>query len=235
MQYPKLIIVKQAFLQIVFSAYLLGTIFFIQQKIDFKKGAFHTIERVNDMLSGPILKVAVMEYREVTADLLWLQAIQFVGKEKGKDPSGRGYDWFYKTIDLVTDLDPQFSYAYQTGGVVLSVLSDNVQLSNALLNKGMRQGLPDWQIPFYLGFNYTYHLKDNLTAARYMEQASKMEDHPPYLPLFTAQLYSQGDKPETGLLFLQAMYLTLKDETLKEAIAKRIMEIQEALPSSSRK
>ena len=182
------------------------------------------------MPSGPFLKVAVMEYKEVTADFIWLRAVQFMGSRGGsKDPGGYSHDWFYKIIDLVTDLDPQFSYAYQAGGVTLSVLSDNVYSSNALLDKGMRHNPTSWEIPFYLGFNYMYHLQDNLKAAQYMEKASKIEGRPDYLPLLTARLYTKGKDPQTAILFLKGIYLSTKDEKTREKIGERISEIEKGL------
>ncbi len=179
------------------------------------------------MPSGPLLTTAVIEYQEVTADFIWLKAVQFIGKRgDSEDPSGHNYDWFYKIIDLVTDLDPQFSYVYEAGGAVLSVLSDNVSSSNALLEKGIRYNPAYWQIPFYLGFNYMYHLKDNLKAAQYVEHASKIEGRPAYLPFLAATLYAKGNDPQTAILFLKGVYLSTKDEKMREKIAERIAEIE---------
>jgi hypothetical protein len=195
----------------------------LQQRIDAQRGTFQKIEEFSYLPSGPYLRVAALEYREVAADILWLQAIQFVG---GKDPSGLGYEWFYGVLDRVTDLDPRFTYVYQFGGIVLSVLSDHVELSNAILEKGLQNSPDSWQIPFHLGFNYIYHLHDPLKAARYMEKASNIEGHPSYLPLLTARLYSAGEDPKTALAFLEGMYRTTRDEKVKEALVKRMEKLR---------
>jgi len=200
-----------------------GMIVLLQQRIDAQRGSFQKIEEFSYLPSGRYLRVAVLEYREVAADILWLQAIQFVG---AKDPSGRGYDWFYGVLDRVTDLDPKFTYAYHFGAIVLSVLSDHVELSNAIAEKGLQHRPDSWQIPFHLGFNYIYHLHDPLQAARYMEKASRIEGHPAYLPLLTARLYSAGKDPKTALAFLEGMYRTTRDEQVKEALVKRMEKIR---------
>jgi hypothetical protein len=200
-----------------------GIVVLLQQKIDLQRGAFQKIEGFNYLPSGEYLRIAALEFREVVADVLWLQAIQFVG---GRDPSGQGYEWFYGVLDRVTDLDSRFAYAYQFGGIVLSVLSDHVELSNQILEKGLKSSPDVWQIPFHLGFNHLYHLHDPLKAAHYMERASRIEGHPSYLPLLTARLYSTGEDPETALTFLEGMYRTTKDERIREAIAQKIERLQ---------
>ena len=210
--------------------FLWGVLILLQQKIDLKRGAFQRIERFDYLPSGPYLRMAALEFKEAAADLLWLQAIQFVGN---KDPSGRDYNWFYNVIDRVTDLDPKFAYSYQLGGIVLSVLSDHVDLSNALLEKGLKHNPNDWQIPFHLGFNYLYHIQDPLKAAQYMEIASKLEGSPPYLPLLTARLYKEGGEKQTALIFLEGMYRASKDEKIRERIAQRIDDILKGIDRKS--
>lgn len=203
---------------------LWGTVFFLQQKIDYQRGEFHTVKSFHYLPSGKYLRVVALEFKEATADILWLEAIQFIGD---RDLSGQQFDWFYELLERVTDLDSKFVYAYHTGGIVLSVLSDNVRLSNAILEKGFKNNPDDWQIPFYLGFNYLYHIKDNLKAAHYMEEASKREGSPPYLPLLAARLYKKGGEKQTALVFLEGMYRMSKDEKIRERIAQRIEEMKQ--------
>ncbi|MFY9270576.1 MAG: hypothetical protein WAO55_12620 [Candidatus Manganitrophaceae bacterium] len=203
---------------------LWGMVALLQQKIDSQRGYFQKIESFDYLPSGEYLRMAALEFKEAAADLLWLQAIQFVG---GRDPSGRGYDWFYRVIDRTTDLDPKFAYAYQIGGIVLSVLSDHVDLSNAVLEKGLKENPEDWQIPFQLGFNHLYHLHDNLKAAHYMEKAAKIKGSPAYLPLLAARLYNKGGEKQTALIFLEGLYRSTQDEKMRERIVQRMKEILE--------
>jgi hypothetical protein len=196
-----------------------GMAVILQLQIDRQRGALQKVQSFSYLPSGTYLRVAALEFREVTADILWLRAVQFVGS---RDSGGLGYEWFYGVLDRVTDLDPKFNYAYQFGGVVLSVLSDNVGLSNAILEKGLTNNPDVWPIPFYLGFNALYHLHDPLKAAHYMEIASRVDGHPAYLPLLTARLYRAGNDPVTGLAFLEGLYTMTSDERMKAAIAEKI-------------
>ncbi|MEK7747589.1 MAG: hypothetical protein AAB300_00720 [Nitrospirota bacterium] len=211
-------------ISVLVSLLLLIPIISIQKRIDLTRGDFHAIHALSDLPSGPLLRIAALEYKSVMADLLWLRAVQLLD-----EASGPRYDRFYEITDRVTDLDPLFSPPYLTGGIALSFLAKKVSLSNAILEKGTKNDLPRWEIPFYLGFNYLYHLNDPVMAARYMEQASKLPGSPEYLPLLVARLYRQGDNHQTAVLFLKGVYLTTHDEKIKEKIAERIIEIEKEM------
>jgi hypothetical protein len=209
---------------------LILLIFFLQKNIDLtRKNAIQA--GLETLPSGAVLRVMALEFKEVTADFLWLRAVGLLDKKELPDPFR--YQRFYDITDRVTDLDPLFSSAYEAGGVILSVLAKNPFLSNALLEKGMQNQVSIWQLPFYMGFNYAFLLNDSVRAAHYMELASKIEGHPPYLPLLTARLYNQGGNRETAILFLKGVLLTVKDKQTKKAIANQIIAIEKELETPS--
>ena len=148
-----------------------------------------------------------------------------------KNPVAHTYSQIYNIVDRVTDLDPEFAHAYRAGGITLSVLSDNIDQSNALLEKGIRNNVRDWNIPFLLSFNHFYHLNDYLKAAYYIDKASQMEGSPSYFPFLAASFYKKGGDPQTAILFLKGLYLETQDETMKEKIADRIAEIEKEIAS----
>ena len=153
--------------------------------------------------SGRFLKVAVLGYRQVAADFFWVKATLYIGDTVR---AARGYPQLYPLADLVTDLDPRFLVPYQAAGITLSVYAERPDESTRILTKGMRERPDYWVFPFYVGFNYFYHLHDYLTAAKFLEQASALPDRPAYLPSLVARLYAQAGRPETALEFLARMY-----------------------------
>lgn len=171
---------------------------------------------------GEYLKPVVLGYEQLVGDIIWLRTIQVIG-EKVVTP--QGYDWIYHALDVVTTLDPKFVYAYQLGGVTLSVLGRRPDLSNTLLEKGMRENPEVWQIPFYIGFNNFFYLNDYEAAAEYMDKASKLPGHPAYLPKLAARLYVQAGNPDVALDFLARMYKDTDDEKVKLALEQRIKEV----------
>ncbi|MGH7255085.1 MAG: hypothetical protein ACREI3_04840, partial [Nitrospirales bacterium] len=79
---------------------------------------------------GEYLRVAVLGYRQAVADLIWLKAVQHFGT---KYQTKEGYRWAYHAVDVLTDLDPKFSFAYQAAGTILGVWAGLPKESIALL------------------------------------------------------------------------------------------------------
>lgn len=171
---------------------------------------------------GEYLKPLVLGYEQLIGDIIWLRAIQVVG-DKVVTPIG--YDWAYHALDVITTLDPKFSYAYQLGGVNLSVLGNRPDLSNLLLEKGMKENPDVWQIPFYIGYNNFFYLNNFKSAAEYMAKASELPGHPAYLPKLAARLYVHAGDPDVALEFLTRIYKETEDENVKTTLEKRIKEV----------
>jgi len=181
------------------------------------------------LVSGSLLRFIALEYKEVMADTTWLQAVQFLGNRDKALRKKQDDQVLYDLINRVTDLDARFEYAYIFGAISLSVLSDEINLSNALLQKGIKNNIRNWNIPFLLAFNHFYHLQDYSKAAYYINLASRIEGSPPYFPFLAARFYAKGGDPQTAILFLKGVYLSTKDEKMREKIAERIAEIEKNL------
>ncbi|MCC6543427.1 MAG: hypothetical protein IT392_02860 [Nitrospirae bacterium] len=203
-------------------AALAFSIYLVQHQIIVHKGIEKKIEEFVTLPRGEYLKPAVLGYEQVIADLIWLKTIQLIGEDT---VTPDGYDWIYHALDVVTTLDPKFAYAYQLGGVTLSVLGKAPEKSNLLLIKGMRENPEVWQIPFYIGFNNFFYLNDYKTAAEYMAKASELPGNPAYLPKLAARLYVKAGDPEIALEFLSNFYKETKDENVREALDQRIKEV----------
>ncbi len=172
--------------------------------------------------SGRFMKVAALGYRQLAADFFWVKATLYIG-DAGR--AARRYPQLYDLADLVTDLDPKFRVPYHAAGIVLSVYAERPEESIRILKKGMREHPDNWAFPFYVGFNYFYHLHDHLTAARFLEQASTLPNRPTYLPALVSRLYAQAGQPETALEFLGRMYERAQDERSREALTQRIKQV----------
>lgn len=185
------------------------------------QGAASVSPRFAYVPDGEYLKVALLGYRRVGADLLWLQAVQAMGERKVSVEAGR---WIYRILDVVTTLDPSFVRAYEAGGVALCTLVVLPEESNRLLEKGFRHNPESWVLPFLLGFNYYYELHDDAKAAEYFEAAAKLPGAPGYLPGLTAHLFISGQEPGRAVEFLSRMYDEATDENLKMFLAGRLEE-----------
>lgn len=206
---------KRSYIQFLLLPFFMASIFYIQQGIDLKAGTAKKVERFMFLPKGEYLKIAALEYDQLVADAIWLQAIQVIGE---KQISEEGYNWIYHALDVATTLDPRFDYVYQVGGIVLSALGNKIDLSNALLKKGFRENPDIWQIPFYLGFNHFFYMDEYKKAADYLAAAAKLPGHPQYVPELAATLYVKGGNPEAALEFLTKVYMETDDERIKKEI-----------------
>lgn len=179
-------------------------------------------EEMGYLPKGEHLKVAVLGYRHITADLIWMKAVQYFGDMK---QTTKGFKWAYHATDVVTDLDPDFVLAYQAGGTILGVWSGLMDESIALLQKGMRNRPNDWRFPFLIGYDYFYELCDAANGAKYFQLAATLPGAPPYLPKLAARLAAESGDPEAAIEFLVRFSKQVGDRRVKEALDVRIREL----------
>jgi len=171
---------------------------------------------------GEYLKVAVLGYHQLAADLLWLQVIQQIGVRNQTDES---YQWIYQATDTLTDVDPKFVYAYHAVGAVLGVWGNRPQESAAILKKGLERNPTAWELAFLLGYDYFYELGDRASAAFYLKMASELPGSPPFLPRLTARMLVEAGDPQAALDFLLRMYQQTSDDRGKAALRRRIEDV----------
>lgn len=176
------------------------------------------LQRLLYLPDGEYLKIASLGYRELIADLLWIQSIQVMGEKKVSESSGR---WLYRALDIITTLDPKFVRAYEGGGLALTTLVVLPEESNQLMMKGMRHNPTEWKLPFLIGINYYYELYDDGKAAEYMSQAARLPGAPSSLATLAANLYVSAHSPQQAVNLLAALYEQTTDES-----AKKLLEIR---------
>jgi len=171
---------------------------------------------------GDYLKPLLLGYHHVTADILWLRMIQIIGERK---VSAKDYEWLAHGLDVITTLDPHYTYPYQVGGIVLAELAHRVDLSNRLLEKGESANPTYWWLPFHRGFNAFFHLRDYVEASDHMARAARLPGAPAYVPPLAARLYAQAGNPDVALEFLDTMWRQTEDEMVRASLEVRMKEV----------
>ncbi len=208
--------------KVILILILTASIFLTQKRVDLHRKGLRQVDEFTYLPSGKYLKTAALGYDQLAADLFWLRVVQYIGDN---EKEAQGYPLIYQLIDLVTDLDPKFSFAYKVGGIILSIYAKRIQESNALLEKGFKENPEVWDLPFFLGFNHFFYLGDYYTAAEYMNKAAQLPGHPPYLPKLVARLYAQAGSPEVALEFLARAYEQAPNELIREELKRRMKEV----------
>ena len=170
------------------------------------------------ILPPAIIKLLSLEFRNIAADYLFVRVSQFYGARIGTHSSTTKEDWqwLYRNIDLVTDLDPYFQDPYYLGNSIFTWDTGMFEEANKLLQKATDARDWEWIFPFYIGFNNFYFLGNNKTGADYLLIASKRPNSWDILTTLAARLYYMEGKTEAAIAFLEKIWEQEKDPKLKK-------------------
>jgi hypothetical protein len=190
--------------------------------LDQERDAVARVEQLAYLPKGEYLRLGVLGYRQLVADLIWLQAVQHIGAPRDTQ---QGYRWTYHAVDVLTDLDPTFVPPYQATGVFLGVLAGHADEGVAILDKGIRHNPAIWQFPFLAGYISYYERCDPAVGGRYLRQAAQVPGAPAYLPKLAARMTVESGDPTAALEFLDRFSRSVTDERVREALLQRMKEV----------
>jgi hypothetical protein len=166
------------------------------------EGHFYEMEKNPGYIpTGERLRPFLMGFDHFTADLFWIRAAQYAGGNSGAFE----FDSLPEYIDLVTDLDPHFGFAYRFGALVYPLNEVAIKKVDDLLIKGIelnRDTHPELLPQMYIDLAfYTYYYEDDLEkgAEIYEECAATIPDCPPFAEKVAAFLRSKAGKHEIAL------------------------------------
>jgi hypothetical protein len=181
------------------------------------------------VLPSQIMKIAALDYDGIMADFLFIEGIVYIGKNA--ESQGRAvrialtdaqWRWFYRVMDVASDLDPRFQDPYYLANAFLPWDARMVHETNMLLEKGSRAREWDWRLPFFIGFNYFYLLEENEKAAGYLMEAYRRPGGSPILASIASKLAYKSKRTETAILFLEEIMEKTDDEREKKRLSARL-------------
>jgi len=175
-------------------------------------------------------RVLACGYKGLLADFQFLRVLTFYGdRSANQQPlSTQDWDYFRDSIDVLTDLDPYFYDPYVLTEGLLTWDAGRFEDANTLLAKGARYRRNDWRLPYFIGFNNFFFLKDYAAGAEHIMAASRLPDSPSYLPTLAARLAYYGGKSQTAVLFLKQMLAENSDERLAKRLQLRLSALERA-------
>lgn len=170
---------------------------------------------------GATIRATSLGQQTTLADWYWLKLVQYVGTP---DAIRQGLPQLFQLADVITDLDPEYGYAYQVAGIVLSA-NQRFDESNAILAKGMEHVPDRWQLPFYAGYNRWYETEDLSSGAELVLRAAKSPGSPAYLSSLAAKLYSSAGQVETAIGMVESILAQDPPEQVREDMLARRTEL----------
>jgi tetratricopeptide (TPR) repeat protein len=172
--------------------------------------------------SGKYLKPVSFGYNTLLADFIYLWSIQYYG-DPGFHPK---MEYLKHTYDLITELDPHYLDAYQTGALFMFYEGRNPLGGLQLLEQGMRNNPKEWILPMDAGFYCHMNLKRPDLAAKYFEKASQIPGTTPLAKRALASMkFKLGDRA-AALAVWTEVYETAESRSVKQTAYQHVHDLR---------
>ena len=198
------------------------------QHLHHERGVFLQENYMDYTLPSRFTGPAAMEFKGIVSDFLFLKVITFLGEKIGKSEKfgEQHFNYLEESVNTITDLDPYFWDAYLFADMLFTWDLGEYEAANKLLLKARQYRTDDYRVPYYLGFNYFFFLKDNINGAKYLMEASKLPGSPFYLASLASRLSAYALEHRTGIIFLKEMIKDTENERIKNDFMLRIKTLE---------
>lgn len=173
---------------------------------------------------GKVLRTVAGDQRYLLSEIYIIRVLFYFGELFGVNRTSGTitpeYFNMYRTLENAVILDPYNIDAYYFSQAAFTWELGRVREVNSMLRHGMKYRSWDYQLPFFIGFNSAYFLKDYRTAAEYMKKAAELSENPLFTTL-AARYFYEAEESDLGVLFLDTMAKGTRDTNLKKVYELR--------------
>ena len=171
--------------------------------------------------TGDSIRALSIGQNTTAADLYFLKMVQYIGTSAAENA-----DWpqLFELANLVTDIDPEYGYAYEVPGILLTS-KRRIDESNRIFEKGIAAVPQRWQLPFFCAFNYWYELENLEAGARLLWKAAALPGAPEYTSELASRLAGNTNSLEFALSYAETILAQESNTTVRERMEKRRVEI----------
>jgi tetratricopeptide (TPR) repeat protein len=174
--------------------------------------------------SGRMLRQVTAGFSNVTADFLWLRAIQYYGEHRKTDLV---FDKAAHVFRVLTDLDPHFVEAYRFGALVVIEDAGDPDAGFEILRKGIRENAGSWELAFDLGFHH-FLRGEYGRAASYFRRASSLRPENERVARFAAYAEKKSGGLDSSEEMWREILESTENERFREAAEAALRGIQAA-------
>ena len=175
---------------------------------------------------GMALDIMSLGNRELASTLIFYNAQFYFGEKYAWRQEAPEYQRLFVALDKATDLDPRNMDCYYFAQGLFSDIPPAVPLLNRLLEKGMRARPEDWYLPFFLGANYYFQLKEPAKAAAYMQKAAEVSPDKEFFASLSARMLYQGNQTAAAIAYLEAFIKETNNPAVREKLLRRLHALQ---------
>ena len=187
------------------------------------------VEKLGVLPKAEFLQLISADQKQLVAEAHMLDVVMYFGglveKSTAKLRIPPDYMAMSRMLHSTAKLDPYNMDAYYFAQSILVWDVGQVKLANSLLENGMKYRTWDWYLPFFVGFNYGYFLKDYPQAAKYYMEAGKLTGNPIFMTLAGRYLNDAGQN-DLAIAYLDTMVKGAKNAAIRKTLATRLQALQ---------
>jgi hypothetical protein len=165
-------------------------------------------------------------YRNVLADVLWFNTVNYFGKHFRSD---HRYTWLNHMCGLVTDLDRRQRHVYEFCSLMLAWEGGDPESAAKLLDKALVSESEYWRYYYLRGIIEAYFLKADERAQNDFRAGATKRGAPPFLARLAAKKLMDLNNPETAVSFLEELIAGASDPNQKQALIRQLNKTVKAL------
>ena len=212
---------RRKYVEIVFAIAALIVLFEVSRGVEGLAHRKHRLE-VLYLPSGNFIAQATLGYHNLAADALWFKMVQYYG---GYRMGENDLLLYSRLVDVITDLDPQFTFAYIFGALVIAQDLGHFQEGITFLEKGIENNPKNWWLPFELGFLQYVYARDYEAALLNFQKASRLPDALPQAARFAAFAAGKAGHVETSIAMWEELSRTSDNAYIRELAERYIEEL----------
>jgi tetratricopeptide (TPR) repeat protein len=170
--------------------------------------------------SGKFLREASCGFREMVADFLWFETIQYYGGFRKGEHDLRYFDVL---IDSVTELDPKFYEAFYFASLVKGLDFGRIDEAVDILRRGILSNPDNASLHFNIGFMYYVFQKDYARASVWFDAAARTPTATDFERRFAAYSKTRAGKLEASLDLWKNLHRTTISPEVRD-LAQRMIE-----------
>jgi tetratricopeptide (TPR) repeat protein len=173
------------------------------------------------------LRPFLFGYDLITADLFWLETIQYLGRHLLSD---QRFPYLYPRLVRVISMDPHFLDVYRLGALFLAHSAGRVDDAIHLLIRGAALHPDCWEPAHDLGTLYYLRKKDYPQALYWLERANRLPGRPDYVPRFVARLHASTGHKETAIEMWIGIYYQTNLSWVRDIARRELGKLGVHLP-----
>ncbi|MBU4305094.1 MAG: hypothetical protein KJ893_05700 [Candidatus Omnitrophica bacterium] len=177
--------------------------------------------RGTDVFISPLSYVGYIEggFKGFCADVFYIKGVLSITDEL-KDKAVR-LRRIQDNFAAALLLDNRLIQAYFFAGIVCGRTQNDLEQAIVFLKKYRVLNPLEWKIPYWIGFNYL-QMGDYLSALQWYETAAALPGAPAFLKSNQAMLYYKAGIVSPGIVYLEGLLKTVKDEKQLEWITLKL-------------